>query len=455
MEAMINPSRNEELHDFIGTGDNLGLPEKLAYLVTYGALFVTVICEKKDKPSALIKHLDATLGSYNPISTVTAQETHPDQILSVLARDFGLDQNRSLSIQNLASYSKNLHSLGRKPVLIVREAHKIKDRVLKAIFSIAERCELGLLIFARPSFKKNKIYKDFKSNIYVCAFSKMNDLDLKSYLRRRSVGDLEVSNAELDNILQRSEGSVSEIDRLMEDMLSSPKRKLGIPMMHMSVFAVMLVMGIIYYGQGQNYQSDEMRPSESLALDIPPISSLSKNSSPKSSAEQQPQTPDQSVERVTLGIENDTPAQEVEVVAKGQARPLSSAFIEPASIVPSEIVNLQENVVAVKVNTFVPPISPSANKWIMEASLTDYTLQVMGSSSEEMVKEFILGQANGEPFTYYETTRQNQSWFVLTVGQYQNRDDALAAIADLPPNIRSQLPWARNVASIRSTLVAR
>jgi DamX protein len=90
----------------------------------------------------------------------------------------------------------------------------------------------------------------------------------------------------------------------------------------------------------------------------------------------------------------------------------------------------------------------------MDAALTDYTLQVMGSSNENRIREFISAQEGGNAFTYYETTRQDQSWFVLTVGRYQNRDEALAAIDNLPPNIQSQLPWARNVASIQSALTS-
>jgi septal ring-binding cell division protein DamX len=68
----------------------------------------------------------------------------------------------------------------------------------------------------------------------------------------------------------------------------------------------------------------------------------------------------------------------------------------------------------------------------MDAAPTDITLQVMGLSSENRIKEFIFPQEGGNAFTYYETTRQNQSWFVLTVGRYQDRDEALDEIADLP-----------------------
>ncbi|MFT5208934.1 MAG: DamX protein [Flavobacterium sp.] len=123
----------------------------------------------------------------------------------------------------------------------------------------------------------------------------------------------------------------------------------------------------------------------------------------------------------------------------------------------NSIVESQQAPALVGQNSFVFPIPEKAlvtNKWIMDAALTDYTLQVMGSSNENRIREFISAQEGGNAFTYYETTRQDQSWFVLTVGRYQNRDEALAAIDNLPPNIQSQLPWARNVASIQSALTS-
>jgi septal ring-binding cell division protein DamX len=89
--------------------------------------------------------------------------------------------------------------------------------------------------------------------------------------------------------------------------------------------------------------------------------------------------------------------------------------------------------------------------WLSEAQDSDYTLQLMGSHNEDRVQEFIQAQGAGN-FAYFETKLRNQSWYVLTVGQYQNREEALLAIRRLPPDLQAQKPWARNVASIRAAL---
>jgi hypothetical protein len=249
MEAMINVSQKEVLPDFVGAGDNLGLLDKLAYLVGYGSMFVAVISEKKDNPFTLIKYLEGALHNANPTSTITSEVNHPDQLLGMLTRDFGLDQQRSPSIQNLKRYATSLIPHGRKPVLIVLDAHKIKDKVLKTLFSIAEKCELGLLVFARPSFIKRKVFRLFQSNIYVCPLARMNDVDLRSYIRRHNEDEVQVSNAQIEEILHRSEGAAGEVDRIVDDLLLPSKTRMGIPMMHMSVFVIMVLLGITFMGK--------------------------------------------------------------------------------------------------------------------------------------------------------------------------------------------------------------
>ena len=90
--------------------------------------------------------------------------------------------------------------------------------------------------------------------------------------------------------------------------------------------------------------------------------------------------------------------------------------------------------------------------WISEAKGTDYTLQLMGSHSESSIVAFIEAQGATDEFAYFQTKHRNEFWYVLTVGQYQGRDQALAAIAHLPPVLQAQKPWARSVASIRAAI---
>jgi len=188
MEALKTSSGKGVSPDFIGTGENLGLPDKLAYLVSYGEMFVAVISKKRENPNRIVNHLVSILGEDSPLSKLDFSELHADQLLVHLARDFGLEPKRSVTLRLLSDFSKSLRDQGQRPVIIVRDAHRVKERVLRSLFSIAEKCHLGLVVFSRPAFLKKTLFRDFRSNIYVCNLSTMSEADLRSYIRQSYVG---------------------------------------------------------------------------------------------------------------------------------------------------------------------------------------------------------------------------------------------------------------------------
>ncbi|MBL4680526.1 MAG: SPOR domain-containing protein [Pseudomonadales bacterium] len=443
--------------DYIGTGENLGLPDKLAYLVSYGELFVAVISKKKENPKIIVNNLVSILGEGSPISHLDPSQLHADQLPVHLARDFGLDQDRSISLKALSDFSKGLRDQGHKPVIIVKDANRVKERVLRALFSIAEKCQLGLVIFAGPSFLRKKLYRDFSSNIYACHLSEMRDADLRSYIRRSQDEDLQASDAQLEEILHRAEGSAERIDGLIDELIETPRRRIGTSAMHLSVIIVMITLGIFLYGA--DYFQDNKE--DNLAIDLPivdlPAAAMNSRNKPLILIES---TPDlfnsDSLKPNSLdNVEADQLLKAVEEQIPSKAVRGYITTPEVSELPLKSSPQLPPTKAAVKVLPVKEALSLTLAKdsWIIEADATDYTLQVMGSSSEERINEFINSQASAHAFTYYETSRGGQSWFVLTVGQYQSREEALAAIANLPPNIQVQVPWARNVGSIRSVLV--
>ena len=90
--------------------------------------------------------------------------------------------------------------------------------------------------------------------------------------------------------------------------------------------------------------------------------------------------------------------------------------------------------------------------WLMNVAPDRYTLQLVGSRSEDRIIEFIEGQRNPAEFAYFETQHQNESWFVVVLGDYPDRRAALMAIGTLPSEIRAENPWARSFQSVQETI---
>jgi septal ring-binding cell division protein DamX len=76
----------------------------------------------------------------------------------------------------------------------------------------------------------------------------------------------------------------------------------------------------------------------------------------------------------------------------------------------------------------------------------------VGARSEDRIIEFIQQQRNPTEFAYFETRYQSESWFVVVLGDYRDRQAALRAIDRLPPEIRRENPWARSIQSVQESI---
>lgn len=92
---------------------------------------------------------------------------------------------------------------------------------------------------------------------------------------------------------------------------------------------------------------------------------------------------------------------------------------------------------------------------LMNKPASHFTLQMMGSLDEASVRSFIQTQANSSDFAYFEGRYQGRPWYVVVYGDYNNREQALAAIQNLPAPLRNQRPWARTFQSVQSDIRSR
>ncbi|MBV1879242.1 MAG: AAA family ATPase [Pseudomonadales bacterium] len=524
-DIIKKPESNAVIGDFIGTGDNLGLPDKLAFLASYGELFVAIVGDKGNGKSLLMQCLVAELDGLCPSALFEGEGLESADILPHLGQCFKLRNHlkrRPVGISSLAEYAENLTVQGKRPVIIVDNAHKITDSVLKNILIVAEKTGLGLVLFGAQALLKRRSYKAFARRFYCCQLDRLSNDELRSYIQRRSDENIQLSESQLDDILYKSEGLPQRVDKLVDDLLEVPDGRLGLPLMHMSVLVVLglVLIGVWIFDDGAGLEND--------------ITSLSKLvgfvTAPDRSAVVDKKLPEPVKERGVIDLMTDGETDEADLDYKRAAKepenieqtgnearrlaelslasPTVEFIVEPANagqigqnssqlgstaVVEGDTGNTDVlGLLSLKKN--IPPINPPvddaidgtvdgtvvgtnvgitndttdaavavvlANKtpararqknWILSAKATDYTLQLMGSYSEDRVLEFIKSQPDSEQFAYFETLHRNAIWFVLTVGQYQNRQQALDAIVQLPDSLRAQEPWARSVASIRAAL---
>lgn len=81
-----------------------------------------------------------------------------------------------------------------------------------------------------------------------------------------------------------------------------------------------------------------------------------------------------------------------------------------------------------------------------------YTLQLLASTSEQSVQQFVRDHDELESLFYVETTRDNAPWYLVLQGEYPTKNSALVVFESFPPDLRTQTPWSRTFEGIKELL---
>ena len=95
---------------------------------------------------------------------------------------------------------------------------------------------------------------------------------------------------------------------------------------------------------------------------------------------------------------------------------------------------------------------PDAETMGMGLNDGDYTIQLMGSRSEESVIKFLASADLPFQSGYFDTRYQGEPWFVVVSGAFTSRSQASAAIIRLPAGVSELQPWVRAASGINSSV---
>lgn len=83
---------------------------------------------------------------------------------------------------------------------------------------------------------------------------------------------------------------------------------------------------------------------------------------------------------------------------------------------------------------------------------SEYTIQLLGVSSEKAARDFVAAQANKKELLVFKSKRQGRDWFVVITGRYASSAQARQAITRLPDIQRDAGPWPRDIKTIQSEI---
>ncbi|TRX74707.1 SPOR domain-containing protein [Pseudomonas mangiferae] len=92
----------------------------------------------------------------------------------------------------------------------------------------------------------------------------------------------------------------------------------------------------------------------------------------------------------------------------------------------------------------------AGGEWYRAQSAGNFALQILGTRAESSAKAFV--QQNGGDYRYFKKMHQGQPLYVVTYGNFANRNAAQAAVKALPAKVQAGKPWPRTFGSIQQDI---
>lgn len=95
------------------------------------------------------------------------------------------------------------------------------------------------------------------------------------------------------------------------------------------------------------------------------------------------------------------------------------------------------------------------NSWILKQPPEQFTIQLLGDTDKKYLLNFIHKYQIQSKSVLYKPVGKNKNWHVVFYGLYKDRETANAAAIKLPPGIKSNGPWPRNIGKIQQEALGK
>ena len=92
-------------------------------------------------------------------------------------------------------------------------------------------------------------------------------------------------------------------------------------------------------------------------------------------------------------------------------------------------------------------------EWVATQKPRNYTLQLASSTNKDLIVKYYEENDLTGVAGYYKSKREGEYWYALVYGSYSSVNEAKAAIATLPKDLKKWSPWVRNIKSIHKITI--
>ncbi|MDX2461834.1 MAG: SPOR domain-containing protein [Gammaproteobacteria bacterium] len=93
-------------------------------------------------------------------------------------------------------------------------------------------------------------------------------------------------------------------------------------------------------------------------------------------------------------------------------------------------------------------------RWLLAQRPEDYTLQLLATLDEDLMRTFLGKHKFTEPVAYFTFQRDGKRWYAAVYGAYPDKSQAQSAVTGLPSEIGKNPPWIRQFSAIQKIIKA-
>ncbi len=167
-------------------------------------------------------------------------------------------------------------------------------------------------------------------------------------------------------------------------------------------------------------------------------------------------SPTESTETVTPAVVATTsPTESTETVTPAvvaAASPTESTETVTPAVVAAAAATSASSATATTPTANGPAGAESGESWLRAQNPQDYTLQLLATNREDLMRTYLHKHQFAEPVAYFAFQRDGKQWYAAVYGAYPGKSQAQTAVATLPPGVGTNPPWIRQFAGIQKLI---
>lgn len=393
-------------------------------------------------------------------------------------------------VDDLVRFAEKLYLNAKTLVIIVDDAHELASEVLEIVDALTNKAsegavhilmlgELQLSNMLHSSLGNNAIGNRLSGRMLEERMEALGNDEVLDYVQLKLADasftdELPLEGPVIGEIINEANGIPGAINVLVTDALNNkmhvvpkpvaqPQSLLELGAVYWATAAgliVCLLAAVIFLPSGSEDSEDvqaEVADAQGNRLQIPlAVNTTQQVNSP--AAIVLAETDLRPVSNRPLGVPSAATADStVTAEASGVDSPdgsqnmsVSSESQHPAEPPPNSVTESRDN----ESVQFAQPGMSEFEQELLSYSPEHFTLQIMGSRSEDAVRRFIDRELSAFNRGYFEALHEGNPWFVVVSGHFTSRAAANRALSDLPANIRDMKPWIRSIGDVQAAISA-